>query len=192
MAPGVEMRKVATRKNTKSAMGAGHRIGDPGGGQKRRRNPSRSVPVVAFPRPNIMAPRIVQPFILAAALALLAACGSEPTSSAICTRADIGSPCSAPSSAEFLGETEVVVLGLGWGPDQSFTVQQWHIVLRTTVSEPLEYEEGGHLCVLTETQCITEECNLPEMLAAHLPEMLAINFSDASEAIEWCRSWYGR
>ena len=103
------------------------------------------------------------------ALALLAACGSEPTSStstttaAICTRADIDGACSAPSSAEFI--------------DGEF----WTVTLRTTVTDRVEYADGGVLCVLTETRCITEECNL-----------FGGNIASAGEAIAACREIYGR
>ena len=148
--------------------------------------------VTAFPAPcpssllGFVGGAMRRLFILPA-LALLAACGSGPTS-ATCTRADLGSACSEPSSAEQLADVELV-----FDDGQSFLLQRWHIVLRTTVSEPVEYEESGNLCVLTETRCITEACDLPEML---IPDdvfsAIAINFSDESEAIGWCRNWYGR
>lgn len=97
--------------------------------------------------------------VTTALLAVLSACGgSEPTST-ICTRADEGAVCSEPSSAEF---AEV---------DQS-----WRVYLRTTVTNRIEYEDGGVLCALTRTRCILEECNF-----------LGGNIASASEAIARCR-----
>ena len=118
------------------------------------------MPVAVFL--GYMAHRTVQSFILLG-VALLAACGSEPTST-ICTREDIGSACSAPSIVEFDRESEF-----------------WHVTLRTAVTDRVEYEDGGVLCVLTETRCIEEECNF-----------FGGNIATANDALNRCRESFGR
>ena len=117
-----------------------------------------------------MAHRTIQSFILSG-IVLLAACGSEPTS-AICTRADEGAACSEPTSAEF---------------DEAHL--SWRVVLRTTITNRIEYTDGGVLCVLTETRCIVEECNF---FGSTLGGDPVAPFETASEAIAACRENFNR
>ena len=101
----------------------------------------------------------------------LPACGSEPTST-ICTREDVGT-CSVPSTAEF-----------------DVASQEWFVTLRTAVTEPVEYEEKGHLCVLARTSCLEEICRLFAWDVTVDPWEPA--YANGDEAIAACRETYGR
>ena len=109
-----------------------------------------------------MATRIIQALTLVAIFAGGAACG-EPTST-VCTREDEGSACIEPTSAEY-----------------NEAADRWTVELRATVTEQVEYTDGGSLCALTRTTCVDlGECNI-----------IGSNIGSAAEAIAECEESFG-
>lgn len=99
------------------------------------------------------------------------------------------SPCSGSHSAERI-------------PDE---IEAWEATLRTTVTEPVEYTDGGVQCLLTRTTCVVEECTYARSQDPRFEpgqgwalivdgELVTIGPGDdtAEAALAACRSYYGR
>ena len=82
-----------------------------------------------------------------------------------CTREDVDAPCAQGTTAEWIEEFET-----------------WRVILRTTVTRRVEYDDDGKVCSYRSTSCVEEEC----LIANYWGEI------SEDEAIAQCRDEYNR
>lgn len=107
--------------------------------------------------------RLHVPNMAIALLALLACTPSDPTA-AVCTLGNVDNGCAQPTTAT------------------RPTPDHWQVNLRVTVTDVIEYQEGGVQCSYTSRRCVETECNY-----GGVPSMTM------SQAIAACEDdYYGR
>lgn len=108
-----------------------------------------------------------QPWTMKSCLLLtlgLAACAPSDPTSAVCTQPNIDNACTQPTTATRPA------------PDR------WQVVLRLTITDVIEYRDGGVQCSYTSRRCVETECNY-----GGVPSMTM------SQAIAACEDdYYGR
>jgi hypothetical protein len=86
--------------------------------------------------------KVVTQTMLAYAAVALAACAASDATETVCTRGDVDSPCSQATAATQL--------------DPNY----WRVILRTTVTDTVEYIEDGQHCAYLSRTCHVSVCEV--------------------------------